>query len=599
VISAAIGIAGILFAIRRERKRSHLEIFLVKGSSNVHVKNVGSTDALELEVSVFDTGSKELVRSLKGQRLRKEEEMRIPLAGMDIPANRKLLAAVSYRNTNDREGKVRKKKRELLYLPGNVAEATEPAAVPALVIPPVLSRYRLAVLPLVNMSPDPADEYFADGMMEELIDKLPQVRELRVIARTSVMAYKKMEKKASEIGRELGVGTLIEGSVRKAGNKIRITVQLIDTATEEHLWSSAYDKDLGDVFAIQSEIAAKVSTELEVHLLDSERLLMERKPTENAEAYTLYLKGRFYWNERTKDGTDSAVAYFEEAIRRAPKFALAYSALADCYVVYPDFGWQRPRDAYPKAKDCATKAIEIDPVLAEPHASLGLVFSMYDFNWRGAEEQFKRALALKASYATAHHWYSIHLRIMGRLDESLEQIRQAAELDPLSRVIGQNVGEQMLVLGRYKEGVEQLERVVNASPEYGSARCYLGWAYYLEGQTDKAIDEMGKAAAISGHDPFYEAAFACLLGLGGRRGDANAMIERLETRSKVEYVDKVTIAFALFGTGRTDEAFSYLERGYEERSHFFLYFRTMPWFKDYWGDPRWASFESRLGLRQD
>ena len=602
VASLIIGAAGVLLAIRRERKRSHIEIFLVKGSSEVHIKNVGSTDALDLEANVFDVESDGPIRSLKGQQLRREGELKVPLAGTILPTNRKLYVVVSYRNSNDKENKVRKKKRELLFLPG-LFEGTDAASevVTSEEVPgpkQMPSRNRIAVLPLANISPDPSDEYFADGMTEELIDKLSQVGGLRVIARTSVMSYKKVQKKASEIGRELMVGTLVEGSVRKAYNKIRITVQLIDTATEEHLWSSGFDRDLDDVFAVQSEIAEKVASELRVQLLDSEKLVLERKPTENTEAYTLFLKGRSHWNERTKEDMDKAVTYFEEAIKRAPAFALAHSALADCYVVSPDFGWQRPEDAYPKAKEHSMKAIELDPGLAEPHASLGLVFDMFEFKWHEAEEELKRALELKASYATAHHWYSVHLRIIGRLQESLEQIKFASELDPLSRVIGQNVGEQLLAMGSYKEGAEQFERVIAGNPEYAGAHCYLGWARYLESKPKEALDEMRKAVVVSRKDPFYEAQLACLLGFTGRLAEADSLIEGLKAQSAVGYIDKVTIAFALFGTGRTDEAFSFLEKGYNEASHLLFYFRTMPWFKQVWGDPRWVSFEERLGLRQ-
>ena len=459
------------------------------------------------------------------------------------------------------------------------------------------SRKRIAILPFTSLSPDAEDVYFADGMTEELISTISNIGQFSVISRTSVMGYKGTSKKVREIGRELEVGSLLEGSVRKSGSKIRITVQLISVKEDEHLWSRSYDRELNDVFALQCEIATKVAETLQVELADSERARINKPSTESIDAYTLYLKGRFYWNQRTKYGMDSAVAHFEEAIRQAPEFALAYSALADCYGVYSDFGWQKPDDSYPKAKECALKAIGLDPTLAEPHASLGLVLGMYEFNWSEAEKEFKRALELKASYATAHHWYSVQLRIMDRLDESLEQIRQAAELDPLSRIIRQNVGEQLLAMGCYKEGAEQLERLVAGSPEYASARCYLAWAYFLESETDRAMDEMRKAVSISGHDPFYEAAYACLLGLAGRRGDAAQAIERLGARSKVEYVDEATIAFALFGAGRVDEAFSHLEEAYAERSHLLLYFRTMPWLREFWNDPRWGSLESRLGLQ--
>ena len=289
MISALIGMAGIILAVRRERKRSHLEIFIEKGSSDLHVKNVGSTDALELGVNVMGSSSETPIASIKGRRLRNEDELRVPLAGLNLHADEKLLAVATYRNTNDKEDKVRRRKRRLRYLPGKAGESVTVSHEPVLVPKQVLSRYRVAVLPLANFSPDPNNEYFSDGMTEELIDRLSRMNDLRIIARTSVMGYKKLEKKASEIGRELGVGTLVEGSVRKAGNRIRITVQLIDTKTEEHIWSSTYDRELDDFLAVQTEIAEKVSTELSEHLHDSERGIMETGQIEVPEGYAVYL----------------------------------------------------------------------------------------------------------------------------------------------------------------------------------------------------------------------------------------------------------------------------------------------------------------------
>ena len=594
VISAAIGIAGLFLAIRRERKRSHLEIFLVKGSAAIHVKNVGSTDALDVRVDVLGKDRSAPFASGVGHRLKKDDELKVPLDEAAIPKDGMFDGVVTYRNPNDKEGKVRKRRKSLHYVQGMFEGAQESSPITAPMPPP--SRTRVAFLPLANISPDPADEYFSDGMTEELIDRLSKVRGLRVIARTSVMAYKQKVKKASEIGRELGVGSLVEGSVRKAGNKIRITVQLVDVGTEEHLWSSVYDKDLDDVFAIQSEIAEKVSSELKIQLMDSDKQVLEKRPIENSEAYTLYLKGRYYWNERSKESNDAAVNYFLEAVSRAPEFALAYSALADCYAIYTDFGWQEPTKALPKARAYALKAIEFDPHLAEPHATLGLIMSLYDFDWENAESEIKKALELKESYATAHHWYSVHLRILGRLEESLGEIRQAAELDPLSRVILAELGEQLLAMGKYEKAVKQLEEVVETNPEFAAGHCSLAWGYYMLTRQDDALAEMRKAVTVSGHDSFYEAELAALTGFTGHSEDADRLVDALISRSELEYMDKVSVAFALFGSGRADEAFAYMEKGFGERSHLFLYFRTKPWFNRYLSDPRWLAFESKLRL---
>jgi TolB-like protein/class 3 adenylate cyclase/Tfp pilus assembly protein PilF len=462
-----------------------------------------------------------------------------------------------------------------------------------------LDKTRIAVLPFANMSPDPNDEYFADGMMEELISAVSKIRNLRVIARTSVMKYKGAGRGIAEISRELKVGSVLEGSVRKAGNRLRMTIQLVDAKNEEHLWSENYDRELGDVFTIQSDVAEKVAEALKVELLSGEKKDIERRMTENTDAYTLYLKGRYYWNERTRDGTDKAVRYFEQAVKMDLKFALAYAGLADCYLIYSDYGWLRPREGNPKAKEYVLKAIEIDPRLAEAHASLGLLDTYYEWRWDEAEKEFKRAIELKPSYATAYHWYSHFLRFMGRSNEAFEQIKRAGTLDPLSRVIGLNLGEDLLLIGKVIEAIEQIEKVIEAYPDYAYVHVYLGFAYYLDSRTDKAINEMRNALELSGGDPLHKANFAYLLGLAGRRDEANKIIEELKELSKTKYVDSGYLAVALFGAGSTDEAFDYLERAHEERANSIPYIRVFPWYREFRKDPRWASLEKRMGLRKE
>jgi adenylate cyclase len=258
-----------------------------------------------------------------------------------------------------------------------------------------LDRRRLAVMPFVNMSPDPGDVYFADGLTEELISTISNIRELTVISRTSVMKYKGGTATVAEIGRALKVGSIIEGSVRKSLNRARVTAQLIDVNTDGHIWSRSYDREMNDIFAIQSEIAQQVADALKIQLVASEKREVEKKATANPEAHTMYLKGRYFWNERTKEGVDKALKYLEEAIKLDPKFALAYSGLADCYTIYADWFWMDPNEAFPKARDYDLKALEIDSNLAEAHASLGIIFNSYDGNWQESEKEFKRALELK------------------------------------------------------------------------------------------------------------------------------------------------------------------------------------------------------------
>jgi adenylate cyclase len=464
---------------------------------------------------------------------------------------------------------------------------------------PDLDRRRIAVMPFANISPDSKDEYFADGVTEEIISTLSRIVGLKVISRTSVMRYKGTGKSVGEIARELNVGSILEGSVRKASDDLRISAQLIDAINDEHLWSQDYDKKLENVFAIQREIAQSVAEALRVELLSNEKKDMERRPTNNPEAYILYLKGRYYWNERTREGTDNAVKYYEKAVKLDPRFALAYAGLADCYVIYGDSGWLSTREAFRKAKEYATKATDIDPRIAEAHTSLAAVFAEFEWQWHEAENEYVQAIELKPSYATAHHWYSIFLLVVGRLDEAYDQAKKALELDPLSRAIGHNLGEKLLYLGRRREAIEQFERVIEENPDYALAHDSLGLAAYLDSRTDEAIEELKKAIALSGDDPVVEADLACVFGFVGRRDEADAVLEKLKALSRSNPRLNGPIGYVHFSLGRTDEAFEYFDRAYEEQAMGMSLrnFSLLPLFNELRGDPRWAALEKRSGLR--
>ncbi len=461
-----------------------------------------------------------------------------------------------------------------------------------------LDKRRVAVLPFQNISPDPKDEYFADGLTEELISTISKIRELMVISRTSTMQYKTRSKPIAQISRELNSGTLLEGSVRKAGSKVRVTVQMIDAKHDQHLWSESYDRELQDIFAIQSDIAERVADALRVELLSAERREIERKPTESTEAYQLYLKGRYHWTERTRAGMDKALEYFEEAVKLDSNFALAFAGLADCFNIYGDAEWLEPKDAFPKAKEFALKAIEINPKLAEPHASLGLVYHSYEWKWEEAENEFKRAIELKPSYATGHQWYGLYLEFRGRVDEGYAAIGQAWRLDPLSRIIALNVGFAMMLKGEYKGAIAQLEKVRDANPKFANVHEDLSLTYYLNARRDDAIREMHEAVALSGGDAGSKAELACLLGLCSRSDEAVKLLEELKESSKTTYVSKVGIAGIHFALGQFDEGFNYLSKAYEERSITTNHGvpLLLPWFNEARNDPRWAALERRLGL---
>lgn len=463
---------------------------------------------------------------------------------------------------------------------------------------------RLAVLPLVNISANKEDEYFADGLTEELISTVSKVRGLSVISRTSVMRYKGRDKSVAEIGKELRVGTVLEGSVRRAGNKVRIAAQLINVQSDRPLWSQSYDRNLDDIFSIQSDVSQRVAEALKIELLSSERIDIERKATANIQAHTLYLKGRYYWNERTREAMDKAVRYFEEAVKLDPLYAIAYVGLADCYIIYGDYGWLEPKKAFPQAKDYALRSVEIDSRLAEPHASLGTIYTSYEWMWQEAEKEFKQAIELNPSYATAYQWYGLYLEFMGRLDESYAQTKRASELDPLSRIIGANLGAALMIKGKYTEAIDQLDSVIEANPNYANAHDILGLACYLDSRTDDAVKELRKAEEMSGGDVNVKSDLALVLGFSGSRDEACKILDEIKELSKTNYVSKLIIAWVLFAVGRSDEGFSYLDVACEERSatadhgHPLAFMRLLPLFSDTRKDPRWAAFERRLGLRE-
>lgn len=338
----------------------------------------------------------------------------------------------------------------------NVAEPTEvfkvdmPWETKTVGSTPHLDAKRLAVMPFVNMSTDPGDAYFADGLTEELISTISNIRDLTVISRTSIMKYKEGRATAGEIGQALKVGSIVEGSVRKSANRARISAQLIDVNTDGHLWARTYDREMDDIFVIQSEIAQQVADALKVRLLANEREEVEKRATGSAEAYMMYLKGRYYWNERTKDSTTKAMKHFEEAIKLDQRYALAYSGLADCYTIMADWFWMDPNDAFPKAREYDQKALEIDPRLAEAHASLGIIYNSYDGKWSESEYEFGQAIELKPGLAYVHMWYGLLLEALGRHEEALGQIKLAAKLDPLSRIVQSNMGGLLVAMGSRK-----------------------------------------------------------------------------------------------------------------------------------------------------
>lgn len=467
-----------------------------------------------------------------------------------------------------------------------------------------LDRSRVAVLPLTNMSPDPSDEYFADGMTEELITSLANIRELTVIARTSVMQYKRTSKKASEIGRELNAGALIEGSVRKAGNRVRITVQLINAQDDGHLWAQNYDRQLDDVFAIQSEIAEKVAAELRVKLLESERLRLERKPTDNTEAHILYLKGRRYWNERSEEGMSKAIGYFNEAIKKDPGFALGYSGLADCHQV---MGWNGLAEAGPnieKARGYATKALELDENLAEAHTTLAAATLSLDFDFARSEEEFRRAIELKPNYATAHQWYAQLLGMEGRLDEASGELRKALELDPLSLVINVNIGDGLYYRRRYDEAIEQFKKVIGMDTSFAVTYPSLSLAYLRKGmheearQTIETYFKLIKMRSPETHVVQEKLGKAYLAAATGKKDEARRLLEDVEPDYRREHIGPYSVALVRFLLEDNDAGFDWLQKAYEAHDRGIFGLKIDYELDGVRGDPRFADMLRKTGLAE-
>jgi TolB-like protein/Tfp pilus assembly protein PilF len=454
-----------------------------------------------------------------------------------------------------------------------------------------LSSRRIAVLPFANMSAEPADEYFADGMTEELITSLSGLRELTVIARTSVMKYKASSKGASEIAKELKAGTLIEGSVRKAGSRVRITVQLIDSQTEGHIWSQNYDKQFDDIFAIQSEIAERVAKELKIQLFEPEAQRLEKKPTASPEAYTLYLKGRYYWSERTQDGLKKALEYFQKAIDLDPAYARAYSGLADTYSIMAFQSILPGKEAMGKAKRLAERALELDDTLAEAHTSLGYVHDHF-FDWSNSEREYTKAIELSPSYATAHFWYSILLMWTGRHDKAIESARQAEELDPLSPAISTALGQAILYARRYDDAIAHLEKKVRTDPDSMPAHFILGIAYFYKGLYERAAEEERKALAISTMQHRVQTLLGMALVKMGKEAEAREILASLQKSG----AQSTLLAILHTELGEKERAIELLEKAYREREPGLGWISVVPSYDALRSDPRFGAILRGMNL---
>jgi TolB-like protein/DNA-binding SARP family transcriptional activator len=454
----------------------------------------------------------------------------------------------------------------------------------------------IAVLPFANMSPEGADEYFSDGMTEEIITALSKVEGLRVAARTSAFAFKGNSETVSEIGRQLGVGTVLEGSVRLAGDRLRVTAQLINVKDGYHLWAEAYDRDLRDVFAVQEEIAQAIVGALRVKL-GGETTAMVVRPTADLAAYDHYLKGLHAVNQRSGGSLVQAVAYFEQAIARDPRFARAYAGLADAYVLLPGYSVTKSSEAWPKGRTAAERALALDSTLAEAHATLAYGKFLFDSDWRGAEQGFRQAIALNPRYPTAHHWYGDFLGGRGDLEGYLQEIRRAQALDPLSRQIGTEVGRALYALRRNDEAVTQLQQVLRADPAFAGAHVTLGRVYIEQGRLADAVGEFQQAVELRGRNALDVAYLAYAYAVAGQESEAQRLLVELEGRARREHVPPTVLAMVSMGLGQDERAFDYLHRAVAEHDGWIAESIFYPTFDPLRSHPRYAALLQALGLR--
>jgi len=459
--------------------------------------------------------------------------------------------------------------------------------------------HRIAVLPLVNISADPRDEYFSDGLTEELIATLSKIRGLGIIARTSVMKYKGTTKPIHEIGRDLGVGYVLEGSVRKAASKVRINVQLVNGETEEHLWSQGYDRDLEDVFAIQSEIAQRIARSLKVRILTREKQGIEKEPTNKPKALGLYLKGRYLLNSRTEQGLTSAIEHFQQALEEDSEYSLAYTALADAYAVRALLEFVPPKNAFPHSREAAQKALQIDKNLAEAHASLGLVLFQYDWDWKGAQQELKESIEINPNYAPAHQFYADYLKAMGRFDEALGEMGRAQALDPLSLSINTGVGHIFYLSRQYDNAIEQYTKTVALDPTFVQAHLWFGRPYLQKGMYEEAISELEKAVKLSGGSTISLAMLGQAYASSGMKSEMKEILEKLIERSRTQYVPSYWIALVYVSLGDKDQALSWLERAFHERSSWLVWAKVEPRFDFLRSDTRFTSLLVRMKLSEE
>jgi TolB-like protein/Flp pilus assembly protein TadD len=452
----------------------------------------------------------------------------------------------------------------------------------------------LAVLPLENLSGDASQDYFADGMTDELITHLAQIRDLRVISRSSMMTYKQSRKPLAEIARELDVQAVVEGGVLRSGERVRITAQLIRVPADEHIWAHSYEGDFRDALVLQSQVAQAVTNQIRVTV--STQPHVQNPRAVNAEAYDSYLKGRYYWNKRTDDGLKEAINYFKHSIGIDPSYAEAYSGLADAYALAGDweYGILPPAEAFPLAKAAANEALALNDRLGEAHASLAFVLDLYYWDWDAAEKQYNVAINLNPGYAVAHHWYAWHLLVLGHTAEGMFEMRKAESLDPLSLIIRSDLADALSVSHLFEESVRQSKKALALDPNFAVGHFQLAEALVQEHQYEAAIAEFQQAIELSGHLVSFDANLAYACAVSGRKADALKIAMDIETRPDLNPSANASIALIYVGLGDLNQAMRWLNKAYDARFNPSILIR--PGFDPLRSDLRFRELRQRIGL---
>jgi serine/threonine-protein kinase len=461
----------------------------------------------------------------------------------------------------------------------------------------VVAAKSVAVLPFENMSTDPENEYFSDGITDDIIAQLSKISALKVISRTSSMQYKKTTKKITAIAEELKVGAVLEGSVRRAGQRVRIVAHLVDPLTEKHLWGDTFDRNLADIFEVQSEVAQQITGALSVALSPEEKERVEKKATGDADAYNLYLLGRFQANKWSEADVLKAIDYYQLAVAKDPGYAVAYAGLADAYELLSiGFSSKPPAEYLAQAKTMALKALQMDDTLAEAHTSLAYARWLGDLDWQGAERGFKRALELMSSYVMAHEWYAEYLAAVGRHDEALLEAKRAQQLDPLAVPVNRTVGWVLYFARRYDEAIEELRKTLAMNSEFLGARLVLWWAYIAKGAYDQALADIRREVERPGLRTIKKLTLAYACAASGNAEEANGILWELEPKLAEENRLVLLSAILFTAMGEKDRAFEQLERGYQLREPGLLFIKVAPWADSLRSDPRYEAFVEKLKI---